>query len=189
MRETIVCVLHTSATRKASEYVIIWTGAMRVIQCYHICPCIPAFAPILAKNQLQSRLVSPIRFCCLFPSIQSTDSFIRFKYSSIKPHCGSMTFSIGIANTFVYKYDKKQSFVTYRKKSWKKTIIRRLLRRFERLGAPFHSLWNYGSCNVSVTFKHLKSKEEESIRIRLRKEGLINSLCATTSNTPMRNHD
>lgn len=108
----------------------------------------------------------------------------------IKPHCGSMTFSIGIANTFVYKHDKRQSFVTYRKKSWKKkTIIRRLPRRLERLGAPFHSLWNYGSCNVFVAFKHLKSKKKESIRIRLHKEGLINSLCATTSNTPMRNHD
>lgn len=31
-----------------------------------------------------------------------------------------MTFSIGIANTFVYKHDKKQSFVTYRKKKLKK---------------------------------------------------------------------
>lgn len=107
----------------------------------------------------------------------------------IKPHCGSMTFSIGIANTFVYKHDKKQSFVTYRKKKVEKRIVRRCPRRLERLGAPFHSLWNYGSCNVFVAFKHLKSKEEESIRIRLRKEGLINSLCATTSNTPMRNHD
>lgn len=84
VREGIVDVRHTSAPRNANEYVIVRTGAICVIQCYHICPRIPALPSILAKTSCNQELLPPISFSTLSPD--RTIHLFCLKYSFALSH-------------------------------------------------------------------------------------------------------
>lgn len=83
LREEIVDVRHTSAPRNANEYVIVRTGAICVIQSYHICPRIPALPSILAKTSCNQE-TSPISFCTL--TLDRTIHLFCLKYSFALSH-------------------------------------------------------------------------------------------------------
>lgn len=83
LREEIVDVRYTSAPRNANEYVIVRTGAICVIQSYHICPRIPALPSILAKTSCNQE-TSPISFCTL--TLDRTIHLFCLKYSFALSH-------------------------------------------------------------------------------------------------------